>query len=156
MTKFWQDVVLPIREKLIAILKAQASANNVEVGEIIAGIHGSPLRYQRTGIYVLVPSSPDPKLLTTVSGQATLRFPIDCNLAAWTEAQHLDQLGEMEGVVVDALAANPTLAGLLGVSEAWVSLLGPIEVEFGGGPVPHVATQTHIVSVLVEWNVNQV
>lgn len=156
MTKWWDDIVLPIRDKLVAIIAAQATTNEVTVGEpnkAIAGLHGDRDRYPDSGFYVLPPSTPDPNLFATVRASATLKFQVVCNVRRWTEAQHLDQLGKMVGAVFDALAAKATLDGLAGVSEAGVSTVHDPHVGFGQGDNPNVVTQTIVVSIKVQWTV---
>lgn len=120
MAQNYGPLVTAIQDKIRDLVTARATADAVTIEEVLSGLHGDRKRYASTGVYVLLPRYKR----THFNSQRELgrhTFTVECNMRNLTEASQLTRLGQIVSVVVDAIDANPTLAGVSSqAAEAWV------------------------------------
>lgn len=134
-SKFWPTYNKAIRDAIITVINTRKGADAITVAEgPIAGLHRDPKRYAANGIYVMpgswTPEAPNKQSSFDVVG--TFRYQVVCNVRAWLEATQMDKVGELSGLVVDAIDANRTLGGQLGVIHAYISSVGEPQPGLGG------------------------
>lgn len=145
--RWWVLFARVIRDKVKDLIVARKTADGITVGEVVAGIHRDVKRFAASGIYILPPAMVADPLLTDASVDR-YRLSVECVLKEYTEAQHLDRLGELVSLIVDALEANPTLDGVAGTQLARVSEVRDPVVPIGlQGNVPFLTIQEVVVTV---------
>ena len=143
--RWWDVYAKPMRDKIAALVKARAEADGVNVGEVVAGLTGRDRKYVASGIYVLPPSMRPlggNENTPTEAQETEATFPIECRCEAFTEADYLELVGVLVGVVVDAIDANPTFGTVSASGEAataeqvYVAEVHELQLIPGEGDVP--------------------
>lgn len=111
MTKtFWEIYAKPIRDKIVELIQARAQGDDVQVGEILAGLGRGHHSFKDSGIYVLPPGYrplDGNENTPTQAHETELTFPVLVRCEAFTHEDYLEKIGELSGLVVDAIEGTP-------------------------------------------------
>lgn len=131
---FYNSYLKLIRDKLKDVIAARKTTDGLTVAEIRAGVHGSFDRFAPTGVYVLG-AGYDPKGDrggSSRSIESVFHFNVLVQVRNWKEADMLDKLGQLVGLIADAIEANPTLDGVGNTGQAWIESVAAPDVVEGG------------------------
>jgi hypothetical protein len=153
-SRYWTVYGKPIRDKLVDLVQARVTADSVEVGEIMAGLGRARHSFQSSGIYVLPPGLRPlngQENTPTDANETEMSFPVVCRCEDFTEADYLEQLGQLTGVVVDAIEATPffgvtSSGGAATVEQAYILEVERPVIADADGESPAFAVQVvHVV-----------
>lgn len=144
--KYWENHEKPIREKLIEIIVARAAADGITVAYNSKGIErveDGPNRFPPNGIFVLPPTwAPlvgGAQPTNEVEGYWV--FPVQVWQRGADEHLIIEAVGDLAGVVMDAVLANPLLDAAGGATACLPAGIDAANVVQGGGTNPYLVTR---------------
>lgn len=146
MAKYWDDFEAVIRDKIKAVITTQAATNGVTVTAAekrIEQMEDAPRRFPANGILVLPPTwtplvdGPQP----SNDIECDWVFPVQVYQRGFNEETLVTSIGQLAGVVMDAILNNPLLAGVAGTLAAYPIVIDPANVVQGSGSNPHLVTR---------------
>lgn len=149
--RWWNVYAKPIRDALVTVITARKTADALSVAEIKAGLHANVARFPANGIYILPPGKRRTVDLNEgVSAGVTeeLVYPAVCVKRGMTEADQLDGLGELVGLIHDAIENKVTLDNQAGVVTAYVDDVTEPEPH-GEGTAQYLAVQVVFIAVQI-------
>lgn len=136
--RYWPTYGKSIRDKLVSLIQARATADSVTVGEILAGLGTGRHTFQATGIYVLPPALQPlggNENTPTDANETELEYPVLVRCTEFQEGDYLEDLGRLVSLVVDAIEATPYFSTTSGatVEQAYIRAVERPELLDGAG-----------------------